>query len=80
MGVLRRDRDFRRLWIGQSISVAGSQVGAVALPLVATLTLHAGAAGVSAVATAAYLPDACDSPAGRAFAAVAAAASRDDRR
>ena len=57
MDVLRRDRDFRRLWTGQSISVAGSQVGAVALPLVATLTLHAGAAGVSAVATAAYLPN-----------------------
>jgi MFS family permease len=53
----RHERDFRRYWAGQSVSLVGSQVGAVALPLVATLTLHAGVGGVSAVATASFLPN-----------------------
>ncbi len=57
MGLLRRDTDFRGLWLGQSLSVAGTQVSAVALPLVAALTLHAGPGGVGAIATAAYLPN-----------------------
>jgi predicted MFS family arabinose efflux permease len=33
---------FVRLWLGQSVSMAGSQVTVVALPLTAVLTLHAG--------------------------------------
>ncbi|MCP2329208.1 MFS family permease [Hamadaea flava] len=49
--------DFRRFWAGHTVSVVGSHVSAVALPLIAALTLGAGAAGVSAVATAAYLPN-----------------------
>ncbi|GII78741.1 MFS transporter [Sphaerisporangium rufum] len=56
-GVLRRDRDFRRFWLGHSVSAMGAQVTAVALPLVASLTLGAGPAGVAAVATAAFLPN-----------------------
>ncbi len=56
-GLLRRHRDFRWFWAGQSISVIGTQVTAVALPLVAALTLNAGAGGVSVVATASYLPN-----------------------
>ncbi len=56
-GLVRRHRDFRLFWIGQSISVVGTQVTAVALPLVAALNLHAGAGAVSAIATASYLPN-----------------------
>ena len=51
------DRDFRWYWFGQTLSFAGTQVSAVAMPLVATLSLHASVAGVSAVATAAFLPN-----------------------
>lgn len=39
---LRRNRDFLRLWAGQSISQLGSQVTLLALPLVAIRILHAG--------------------------------------
>lgn len=56
-GLLRRNRDFRRFWVGHTISVTGTHVTAVALPLLATLTLDVGAAGVAAVATASYLPN-----------------------
>lgn len=40
---LRRNRFFLLLWSGQSVSLVGSQVTVVALPLVAALTLGAGA-------------------------------------
>jgi MFS family permease len=56
-GLLRRDRDYRWFWMGQTVSVFGTQVTALALPLVAALTLGAGAGGVSIVATASYLPN-----------------------
>lgn len=56
-GLLARNRDFRRYWAGHTVSVVGTQVTAVALPLVASLTLNAGAAGVAAVATAGFLPN-----------------------
>ncbi|MFJ6166559.1 MFS transporter [Micromonospora orduensis] len=56
-GVLRRNRDFRWFWAGHTASVVGSQVTAVALPLLASLTLGAGAAGVAVIATASYLPN-----------------------
>ncbi|MFC0003667.1 MFS transporter [Micromonospora siamensis] len=56
-GLLARNRDFRWFWAGHTVSAVGSQVTAVALPLVASLTLDAGAAGVAAVATAGYLPN-----------------------
>ncbi|MFB9234881.1 MFS transporter [Plantactinospora siamensis] len=55
--ILARHRDFRWFWAGHTASVLGSQVSAVALPLVAALTLGAGASGVAAVATAGYLPN-----------------------
>ncbi|MFJ9640751.1 MFS transporter [Streptomyces sp. NPDC101178] len=38
-----RDADFRRLWAGQSASQLGEHTTLVVLPLVAVLTLHAGA-------------------------------------
>jgi MFS family permease len=56
-GLLRRSRDFRRFWAGHTVSVIGTHITAVALPLLATLTLDAGAAGVAAIATASYLPN-----------------------
>lgn len=52
------DGDFKRFWAGQTLSAVGTQVTAVALPLTPALTLDAGAAGVSAIATASYLPSA----------------------
>jgi MFS family permease len=42
--LLRENRDFRRYWIGQSISLFGDQITMLALPLVAVLVLHAGPA------------------------------------
>ena len=38
---LLENADFRRLWLGQSLSLAGAQFGALAFPLVAILTLDA---------------------------------------
>jgi MFS family permease len=52
-----RDHDFRYFWAGQTLSVVGTQVTAVALPIVAAVTLGSGAGGVSAVATATFLPN-----------------------
>ena len=40
---LLRHREFLKLWAGQSISELGSEITLLALPLVAVLTLHAGA-------------------------------------
>ena len=48
--------DFRRLWIGETTSALGSSVTAVALPLVALTTLHAGVLAVSLLTAAAWLP------------------------
>ncbi|HEX8768847.1 MAG TPA: MFS transporter, partial [Jatrophihabitans sp.] len=56
-GLLLRHHDFRWFWAGQSLSVLGTQVTAVALPLVAALTLGAGAGAVSVIATASFLPN-----------------------
>ena len=56
--LLARHRDFRRYWMGQTLSVFGTQITAVALPLVAVLSLHAGAEAVGAIAAATYLPNA----------------------
>jgi MFS family permease len=35
-----RHRDFRRLWLGESISMVGSSISGFALPIVAIVTLH----------------------------------------
>ena len=40
-GLLRHHRDFRRLWIGDGISQLGTRISALALPLLAVVTLHA---------------------------------------
>lgn len=56
-GLILRHRDFRWFWSGQAVSVMGTQVTAVALPLVAALELHARAGAVGAIAAATYLPN-----------------------
>lgn len=48
--------DFARFWAAQAISSVGSQVTALALPLTAIATLHAGALQVSLVAAATFAP------------------------
>ncbi|HUY99078.1 MAG TPA: MFS transporter [Thermomicrobiaceae bacterium] len=43
-GGLWRHPDFLKLWVGETVSLLGSQVTLLALPLTAVLTLHANAA------------------------------------
>jgi MFS family permease len=54
-GPLRR-RDLRLFWFGETTSKLGSSVSTVALPLVAVVTLHAGALVVSSLVAAEWLP------------------------
>lgn len=54
--LLRRDRSFAWYWAGQSLSSFGSQVSAMALPLVTALSLGGSPAQVGWVATSAMLP------------------------
>jgi MFS family permease len=55
-GSLWRDRGFRRLWLGSSVSLLGSEVSELALPLLAILTLGATGAQVGALRAAQFLP------------------------
>ncbi|HXW46202.1 MAG TPA: MFS transporter [Streptosporangiaceae bacterium] len=54
--VLAHYADFRRLFAGNSISVLGSSVTSVALPLTAVLYLHASASEMGLLGAAALLP------------------------
>ena len=54
--LLRRVPDFRRLWIGQTISVFGDEVSRIGLPLVAVLTLGADAAQMGYLTAVGLLP------------------------
>jgi MFS family permease len=53
---LWRHRDFMRLWAGQTVSVFGSQVTELALPLAAVLTLHATAFQMGLLSAAGMAP------------------------
>ncbi|MCX5414568.1 MFS transporter [Streptomyces sp. NBC_00059] len=53
---LWRDRDFRRLWAGQTASQLGEHTALVVLPLYAVLTLGAGAGQVGALRAAGQVP------------------------
>lgn len=55
-GLLRGNRDYRRYWVGQTISSAGTQVSIVAVPLLAAITLGGGPGTVGAVTAAETLP------------------------
>ena len=48
--------DFSRYWAAQSVSLFGTEISAVALPLMAAVLLKAGVGGVSLVTTASFLP------------------------
>jgi len=49
-------RDFHRLWLAQTTSTVGSQVGDLAVPLLAVVVLHASAAEAGLVGVARWLP------------------------
>ncbi|KPI01200.1 protein of unknown function DUF894 DitE [Actinobacteria bacterium OK074] len=53
---LWRDGDFRRLWVGQTASQLGEQASLVVLPLVAVLTLDAGAGQLGALRAVGQVP------------------------
>ena len=55
-GGLWRHPDFLKLWSAETISVFGSQIGQLALPLVAILVLDASAFEVALLGTIAFLP------------------------
>jgi MFS family permease len=52
-----RDRDFRRFWLGESVSLIGDQITLIALPLVGVLALHADAAQMGYLGAAALIPN-----------------------
>jgi MFS family permease len=51
-----RDDDFLKLWIGETISLLGTQVTALALPLLAVITLQASAGQVGLLNACRYAP------------------------
>lgn len=51
-----RDPDFRRLWLGETVSLLGTQVTTLALPLTAILVLDAGPGELGLLGVAAFLP------------------------
>jgi predicted MFS family arabinose efflux permease len=53
---LTRQPPFVRFWIGQTISVFGDQISALAIPLTAILALHASTLQVGILASLAWLP------------------------
>jgi len=55
-GGLWRHRDFRKLWAGETVSLFGSEVTELALPLVAVLALDAGAGQMGLLAAARFAP------------------------
>ena len=55
-GRLLRNGGFRRLWLGQTVSVFGSQVTVLALPFTAVVLLHASTLQVGLLTTAEYAP------------------------
>jgi len=54
-GLLRQD-DFRRLWVGETISQVGSQVSLLAIPFMATVLLGATVLEVALLGALAFLP------------------------
>ncbi|MEW2138043.1 MFS transporter [Streptomyces sp. NPDC005409] len=56
VGLLRRHRDFRLLWCGETAGKFGASVTAVAMPLIAVSTLHAAPLQVGLLSASAWLP------------------------
>jgi MFS family permease len=55
--LLRENLTFRRFWVGETVSLLGDQITLIALPLVAVLALHAGAAQMGYLTAAALVPN-----------------------
>jgi len=55
-GLLRRHRDFRLLWFGETANKLGSAVTGLAMPLIAVATLHASTFQVTLLSAAGWLP------------------------
>jgi MFS family permease len=55
--LLRENPQFRRFWLGQTVSLLGDQVSVIALPLVAVLTLDANAAQMGYLVAAELAPN-----------------------
>jgi MFS family permease len=55
--LLHENADFRRFWLGQSVSLIGDQITAIALPLTAVLALHANAGQMGALTTLYLVPN-----------------------
>lgn len=55
-GGLLRERSFRLLWTGETVSGLGSSMAVVGVPLLAVSQLHAGTLAVAALTAAAYFP------------------------
>src|ERR671938_341233 len=51
-----REPDFVKLWVGETISLLGTQVTVLALPLVAVITLHATAGQVGVLNACRFAP------------------------
>lgn len=54
--LLRENREFRRFFAGQAVSLVGDQISFIALPLVGVLALHANAAQMGYLFTASLAP------------------------
>lgn len=52
-----QQRDFRRFWAGETVSLFGDQITLIALPLVAVLELHASAAQMGYLGAAELIPN-----------------------
>jgi MFS family permease len=50
-------RDFRRFWMGETVSLFGDQITLIALPLVGVLVLHAAAGQMGLLTAAALVPN-----------------------
>ena len=55
-GSVWASRDFRRLWLGSTVSWFGAEIGELALPLLALVTLSASAGQLGLLRTAQFLP------------------------
>jgi MFS family permease len=55
--LLRENANFRRYFLGQSVSLLGDQISQLALPLTAVLALHASAGQMGALTTAYLIPN-----------------------
>jgi MFS family permease len=52
-----REREFRRFWVGETVSLVGDQISLIALPLVAVLSLDASPAAMGYLGAAALIPN-----------------------